>query len=157
MSFTRFHDDECRIRKQLETQTYMGRYMLDKPGNGVDMPFVADPYMRLQEWGANWDSRAIEIDGNLRGLGRKLDRDCMISNAMKIRQPTQYQVSTTSTQQSRATHPAWETRDLEQNHRYILPLDPQENTCMSFQNNLNSRILEKDYFLLKQDNEMMMK
>jgi hypothetical protein len=28
---------------------------------------------------------------------------------------------------------------------------------MSFQNNLNSRILEKDYFLLKQDNEMMMK
>ena len=31
--------------------------------------------------------------------------------------------------------------------RYILPLDPQENTCIPFQNNLNTRILEKDNFV----------
>ena len=29
----------------------------------------------------------------------------------------------------------------------ILPLNPQENTCKPFQNNLNTRILEKDYFV----------
>ena len=29
MSFTRFHDDEARIKKQLQEQTYEGRYMLN--------------------------------------------------------------------------------------------------------------------------------
>jgi hypothetical protein len=47
------------------------------------------------------------------------------------------------------TNPAWWYRDLEQNHNYILPLNPQENTCIPFQNNLNTRILEKDYFVAK--------
>jgi len=41
--------------------------------------------------------------------------------------------------------PAWTARDLEQVDWYILPLNPQENTCFPFQNNLNTRILEKDY------------
>jgi hypothetical protein len=47
------------------------------------------------------------------------------------------------------TNPAWWYRDLEQNHNYILPLNPQENTCIPFQNNLDTRILEKDYFVAK--------
>ena len=41
-------------------------------------------------------------------------------------------------------------KDLEQNHRYILFLDPQENTCIPFQNNLSTRILEKDNFVAKE-------
>ena len=51
------------------------------------------------------------------------------------------------TEQSRATHPAWELRDLEQVAWETLPLDPQENTCIPFQNNLSTRILEKDHFV----------
>ena len=51
------------------------------------------------------------------------------------------------TDESRVTNPAWWYRDLEQNHRYILPLNPQENTCIPFQNNLSTRILEKDHFI----------
>jgi hypothetical protein len=43
--------------------------------------------------------------------------------------------------------PAWTARDLEQVDWYILPLNPQENTCMPFQNNLSTRILEKDNFV----------
>jgi len=43
-------------------------------------------------------------------------------------------------------NPAWLYRDLEQNNFDILPLNPQENTCIPFQNNLNTRILERDYF-----------
>lgn len=50
------------------------------------------------------------------------------------------------TEQSRAIMPAWTARDLEQVDWYILPLNPQENTCMPFINNLSTRILEKDYF-----------
>ena len=34
MAFTRFHDDPCRINKQLQESTGTGRYMLNVPGNG---------------------------------------------------------------------------------------------------------------------------
>ena len=50
------------------------------------------------------------------------------------------------TKQSRATNPAWLYKDLEQNHRYILFLNPQENVCKPFHNNLNTRLLERDNF-----------
>jgi hypothetical protein len=49
-------------------------------------------------------------------------------------------------EQPRATDPAWTARDLEQPHFYYLPLNPQENACIPFQNNLSTRILEKEYW-----------
>jgi hypothetical protein len=54
-----------------------------------------------------------------------------------------------TTNQSRATLPAWLFRDLPQNDFYYLPLNPQENVCFPFQTNLSTRILEKDYFVPK--------
>jgi hypothetical protein len=45
--------------------------------------------------------------------------------------------------------PAWTARDLEQVDWYFLPLNPQENTCFPFENNLSTRILEKDYYVEK--------
>jgi hypothetical protein len=42
--------------------------------------------------------------------------------------------------------PAWTARDLQQNHAYILPNNPQAHTEMSFQNYTSTRILEKDNF-----------
>ena len=37
-------------------------------------------------------------------------------------------------------------RDLEQSRRYPLFLDPQENVCKHFHNNLSTRILERDKY-----------
>ena len=152
MSFTRFHDDECRMQKQLQEQTYTGRYMLNVPGNGVNMPFVEDPHMRLQKWGANWNTNAIVIDNDLRGLNNKLSRDCYTSdlrwnkyNKSNVNYPTYQQ----SVQQSRTTNPEWELRDTQQYKENILFLNPQENTCIPFHNNLNTRMLEKDYYNMK--------
>ena len=45
--------------------------------------------------------------------------------------------------------PAWTARDLEQVDWYYPPLNPQENVCLPFQSNLNTRILEKDSFQRK--------
>ena len=47
--------------------------------------------------------------------------------------------------------PAWTARDLQQNHAYILPKNPQANTEMSFQNYSSTRILEKDSFKREYD------
>ena len=57
-----------------------------------------------------------------------------------------YTSATPFTEQSRATHPAWLYKDLEQVNWGILPLNPQEHTCIPFHNNLSTRILEKDYY-----------
>jgi hypothetical protein len=66
------------------------------------------------------------------------------------RQRVSYPVNTSLyTEESRTIMPAWTARDLEQVDWYHLPLNPQENTCLPFQNNLSTRILEKDYFVSK--------
>ena len=49
MAFTRFHDDPCRIEKQLQETTGIGRYMLNVPGNGDKPMFMDDPFIRMQK------------------------------------------------------------------------------------------------------------
>ena len=41
MSFTRFHDDPARIKKQLQQTTDAGRYILNVPGTG-DKPYYIE-------------------------------------------------------------------------------------------------------------------
>ena len=52
-------------------------------------------------------------------------------------------------EQSRVTHPAWTYRDLEQTNWSYPQLNPQENVCFPFQNNLSTRILEKNNYVTK--------
>jgi hypothetical protein len=152
MSFTRFHDDPCRIQKHLQESTDPGRYMINVPGNGSRPCFMEDPFCRLQKWGANLQTNPINLESDLLGLSRPLNRDCEKNNykthsvnSFKVLYPT----CNPTTEQPRATNPAWTARDLEQVNWSILPLNPQENTCIPFQNNLNTRILEKDYYVTK--------
>jgi hypothetical protein len=150
MSFTRFHDDPCRIQKQLQETTDIGKYMLDVPGNGSRPLYIDDPYIRLQKWGGNLRTNTINLDSDLKGLTRKLTKDCVNNNDFQKNSVSTNFISTNSkgefTQQPRTTHPRWETRDLEQVNWHYHHLDPQEHVCMPFHNNLNTRILEKDYY-----------
>jgi hypothetical protein len=151
MSFTRFHDDPCRVEKQLQESTGPGRYLLNTPGNGDKPCFMEDPFIRLQKWGANLRTHPICIGSDLRGLTRPLTLDCTEENnyathAVQSAAVT-YPTCLPTTDQTRATNPAWTARDLEQVDWWTLPLDPQENVCIPFHNNLSTRILEKDYFV----------
>lgn len=153
MSFTRFHDDPCRIKKQMQESTGPGKYMLNMPGNGNKPCFMEDPYIRLQQWGANLRTNTINLESDLLGLTRPNNNDCIEKNIYKLHnvnsKPISYPSCLPMTDQSRTTHPAWTTRDLEQVNWYILPLDPQENTCIPFHNNLNTRLIERDNFVPK--------
>ena len=154
MAFTRFHDDPARIEKQLQETTGLGRYMLNVPGNNGDMPcFMEDPYIRMQKWGANLMTNTVNLESDLLGLTRKNNKDTLSENNYVTKavssEKKAYPVCTPSTDQSRVTMPAWMFRDLEQVNWSILPLNPQENTCFPFQNNLNTRLIEKDTFVTK--------
>jgi hypothetical protein len=158
MSFTRFNYDPCRTKKLLEESTGPGRYMLNKPGWGDKPCFFSDPQIRMQEWGTNLrrvpGGAPIDINSDLLGITRPLTRDCTKKDfpfagvvfSMKNQYPT---CGKEFTAQSRATHPAFLYRDLEQSNRYPLFLNPQENVCMPFQNNLNTQLLERDNFTPK--------
>ena len=149
MAFTRFHDDPARIRKQLAESTGLGRYLIDTPGPGINLPFYEDPQLRLQSWGANLQTNTVNLESELIGLGRPLLRDPMENEYTKhLTQSTQLSYSSANPfiEESRATHPAWTYRDLE-HPRWELPwVNPQANTEKRFHDNIQTRILEKDYY-----------
>ena len=156
MAFTRFKYDDCRTKKSLQQATDPGRWILNVPGNGANPSYMEDPQIRIQKWGANLRTNTINLESDLRGVNRQLNRDCLGKDNYQSynvpNQAIQYPTSSNlTTEQSRATNPAWWYRDLEQNNFEYPPLNPQANVCLPFQNNLSSRILEKDYFTPKRD------
>ena len=160
MAFTRFHDDPFRIEKQLQESTDKGRYMLNVPGNGVNMPVVTDPYIRMQKWGGNRMTNFVNLESDLMGLNKKLSKDCKGKDeydfnsikSSKINYPVN---DSTITEQPRATNPAWTARDLEQPNWQILHYNPQEHACINFTTNTSTRIIEKDNFVTYPRNEFL--
>ena len=156
MSFTRFRDDPDRIKKQLQQSTDVGRYRLNVPGPGDKPLYYEDPYVRAQFWAGNIMTNSVDVEAELFGLSRPLNRDSVdnyhhderASTATRtnemIRCPTR---GGSSVEQTRATHPAWMLRDVEQDNWKMLHFDPQENVFMPFFNNLNTRVIEKDRFV----------
>jgi hypothetical protein len=112
---------------------------------------MEDPHIIAQKWGGNLWTNTVQLESDLFGITRNLGKDCLGKDEYSRTQihssPAVYPNNKTlATEQSRAIMPAWTARDLEQDHRYYLPLDPQENVCFRFENNLSTRILEKDHF-----------
>lgn len=151
MSFTRFHDDPARIRKQVEESSFAGKYALNTPGPGDKLPFMEDPQIRLQYWGANLMTNTVNLESDLRGLTRKTNRDLIQYNDYKLASTsgssTTYPKSDPFIDESRATHPAWMFRDIEHKRWEEPLLNPQANLEKGFHDNIQTRILEKDYFV----------
>ena len=114
---------------------------------------MSDPQIILQKWGANLMTDTINLESELIGLNRILTKahpkqDIYTKTCVDSKQ-IKYPVCDLYTEQSRSILPPFLFRDIPQNNFYFLPLNPQENTCIPFQNNLSTRILEKDYFIPK--------
>jgi len=149
MSFTRFHDDPARIRKGLEQSTYTGRYFLNTPGvaGGANMPLQSDPQLRLQGWGANMCTNAINLESDFRGLTRPLSHDLMEYKKHKAESDAYiYETAKPIVDESRATHPAWMYRDMEHSRWEHPWINPQDNFEQAFPWNIQTRVLERDFY-----------
>jgi hypothetical protein len=152
MAFTRFHDDPLRIAKRLEELTFTAQYQLDVPGPGMNLPFECDPNHRLQKWGANLQTNTINLESDLRGMTRQLNRDSIENNNYKLHAVqsadtrSSYPVANPYVEESRASHPAWTFRDKEQSRWETPILNPQTHLEKPFNHNIQTRILEKDKF-----------
>jgi hypothetical protein len=109
MAFTRFHDDPCRVMKRLQESTDAALYAYNVPGPGTAMPFVADPHVRLQLWGANRTNDVVALESNLRGLGRPLSR-VLAASTLAPTIPSFPTLATEITATPRADQPAWQLR-----------------------------------------------
>ena len=152
--FTRFNYDDARTQKALEQSTYSGRYMLNTPGQGVNLPFQEDAQVRIQTWGANLSNNAIDAESDLRGLTRRLNRDNPDMNRYDGPAAVQYSPMSFPTadpfvNESRATHAAFLYRTVEMNRWEMTIHNPQSNLEKGFHDNIQTRILEKDNYVPK--------
>lgn len=130
-------------------------YMVNVPGNGVKPDYITDPHIRLQKFAANISSNITDIDSKLKGVNNTLIRDIDI-NTMPSRDlyfDAQYSrhtyptINNAITDEPRATMPAWQVRDLEQNNWNYLYNNPQAHTEITFTHNIDSRNSEKDQWV----------
>jgi len=152
MAFTRFHDDPARIQKSLEETTFIGRYQLNTPGPGASNPFWEDPNIRLQKWGANLHYNTVQLESDFRGLTRKLNHDLPVfndytMNSFDTKMISGYGYIHPFVEESRATHPAWTYRENAR-ERWEEPwINPQYGLEKPFQENIQTRLLEKDNYV----------
>jgi hypothetical protein len=149
MSFTRFHDDPARILKGVQQSTFACEYAMNKPGPGLNMPYFEDSQLRLQKWGANMWSDSTNLESELRGLGKPLNHGVKTFQETGLCTGSQKSFSSddTHTEESRASHPAWIFRDLEQTRWEAPIINPQAHAIRTFDNLIQSRIMAKDQFV----------
>ena len=151
MASTRFRDDIARKEDQLRQSIGPCDYMINAPGNGTAPSYMEDPHIRLQKLGANLANNSVTIEGSLKGL-RQSGRDCLGKDEYTRSEPAAETSSFPSntaltTDQPRATNPAWELRDQPTTqHGDPTFFDPQSNIFQPFRTNVSTRILEKDYY-----------
>jgi hypothetical protein len=150
MAFARNIYDGKTTTEILREQTYINRYMLDVPGPGNNLPFIDDPFIRIQKWRGNLMTNIVSVEGDLLGLTRNLNKDSIkdnnyIDHAVKTKS-VNYPVVNPLTEQPRATHPAWTDREIDQSNWNILSKNQQSNVFMKFDNNIDTRLNEIEMY-----------
>ena len=160
MSFTRFHDDPNRILKtNLETSA-MNDYVFNVPNNTESTSvYFEDPHLRMQKNGNTLCNNLIQIESELKTLGRNLNRDHINKNDYVKQQSIKMYIRPSNikkniTNESRSSHPAWMLKGTGTYEPAYLFKDPQNNVEIPFHMNLDTNILEKDYYNIKQSKKI---
>lgn len=159
MSFTRFHDDPARIKKENLEISSMNDYIFNVPGctSGIRVPHFEDPHLRQQKGGGHVMTNMVGVESVLRNTVRPLNRDQVELNYKSVKIPGSQSaytvppvnISKTIVSETRATHPVFEYREKSTHRNDYLWHNPQNFVFLPFQNNLDTNILEKDYYNLK--------
>ncbi|MGI9555109.1 MAG: hypothetical protein ACR2M6_03955 [Vampirovibrionia bacterium] len=135
MALTSIRNEPCRIKKELQQMTDMGRYQITAPGPGANVGFAEDPHIRLQKWGANLRTNTINTESDLMGLTRSLTRDCVPLNQYQtMKTPNEklnYGTIEATTEETRAINPAWTVLDEENKRWDYIHHNPQLPIMMS--------------------------
>jgi hypothetical protein len=148
MASTRISNDKIRINKYLQQSTDVGRHVMNVPGNGLNIPFINDPQVRMQLWGANRVNDIIGVENSLMCIDRPLTRECMksqytVPNMSKM----DYSTESFDIMESNISQPAWNLRDKESERVQGFQDEQNDaNLFIPFNTNLGTRMYEKDNF-----------
>ena len=107
-----------------------------------------DSQIRLQKWGANLRTNKTNLESNLRNLSIPLSRDLYEYNHSRVNSfEINYKSADPFVEESRATHPAWMYKDLEQTRWEEPFINPLANIEITFPHNVDTRREFKDSFI----------
>lgn len=131
--FTRTKDKVKKIEYDLEVMSHRNNYTFGKPGNGTTLAYMKNPNIRLQQWGANIRTNMTDIETDLRGQTRKLNRDSLdennyIDHTVKST-PLKYETTSIKNQNTKTEENKLNTRykNLQNSRLDILHSNPQKN------------------------------
>lgn len=147
MAFTRFHDDPCRISKALQENAEASAYYLQVPGNGVHPVYMANPGIRLQQWGANLYGDPIHVENVLGGRSQAIGGDCKLLKQIKPDENI-YPVCQDGPVISRAIEPAFLLRGKPDDY-WVRPLPRPGCSVVAPRPpiGLSSRLAQRDAFV----------
>lgn len=131
--FTRTKDREKKIQYDLEVLAHENNYTFSKPGNGTSLAYMKSPHIRLQQWGANIRTNMTEIEHDLRGQTRNLNRDNLDANDYQKNQvfskPLNFETTSIKHETTRTDVNKCDVLDscLKKNNKGFLFEDPQKN------------------------------
>jgi hypothetical protein len=150
MASTRISNDKIRIHKRLQESTDVSRHVMNVPGNGLDIPFIENPHVRMQGWGANRVDDIIGVENSLMNIDRPLIRECHDNKDSYYTKPNmngmQYSTRAFETMDSHMSQPAWNLRGVENKEPHGFPIDNGTPIETPFNTNLGTRMHEKDLY-----------
>jgi hypothetical protein len=153
--FSSIRNDPARLRKEAEMSSYTSRYHLCTPGPGIDAPIPDDVHVGLQSWAGNWAGNRIDLESDLHGQTRRINRDRLgtseyTSYAIPIQSAVTYRRENPFVEETRASHPAWMYRGIEI-PRWEEPwINPQSLGAIEkpFRDNISTKTLDRDSFVI---------
>jgi hypothetical protein len=154
MSFTRFHDDECRIAKRNMEIKEMNEYVFNTPGNLVyPSEYFSDPHLRMQKTGIPIYRNMVSVENELRGMNMSINNkdfeNYKTHSSFYYPKTIVHTNNETIFDETRATHPVYHYREMSTFFPEYPLLNPQEHIEPMFEHNIDTNILEKDYYNLK--------
>ena len=145
MAFSRNFYDKDEIIYQNDQSTGPGRYTLNVPGIGSNSPYIEDPQIMLQKWGANLHTHPVQLESYLLGYSDKLNRDCIaLQPTIPSTQLPNYPINNmVYVEEPRALLPAWELRGGTMSRENVLMFNPQAYVETPFTTNISTRIYER--------------
>ena len=131
--FTRTKDRTDKIRYDVGVMSYSNNYTFNTPGNGTSLAYMESPNIRLQQWGGNIRTNMGEIENDLRGQTRRLNRDDINENNYKkkevVSSPLTFETTSIKHENTRLDDNRFDVLDscLTNSMTLFLHEDPQKN------------------------------
>ena len=81
--FSRTKDSIKKIKYDVKNLSQNNDYIFGTPGNGLNPYYIKDSHIRLQKWAGNLRTNTIDIENDLLGKTRNLNRDNLSLNSHK--------------------------------------------------------------------------